>query len=368
MITQDDVNRLQSLLDRARIEGFGRAEVYLEYYRLLKDIPGTEEARKQILIQTYITTFSGALGGAALLGNAIAKFSDPDNYQTTLTVFTEDIIQGLIDAIVNDINRSDGDGDGVLTQRQIQLADSGVWDLRGLGQYFPGNIQFTDEGPDVLLSGGNLGAALAGYQLLFGGQVGFEEEDYPNAEWDRSNPDYDVLRDSRGRILYFEDKIGARETFFPSLLEDFPGASITAAAAIVEVLGISAFGRSFLFLQGIVGFILLSNEALRDGASTLIEEIGANFFSGPDTDENLRSLLANYTGINGVEFEETQDLRDEIFIDRFPLVLRNEGSFVDLDGPRIIFAYSDADVFAGNGEDFLIGFDEATIMGGVGDD
>ncbi|SFI31048.1 hypothetical protein [Bradyrhizobium sp. cf659] len=100
-ITQLDIDKIQELLDSG-----DRAGAYIYYYELIKDVDPS--AGRQILIQAQITTYSGFFGGAALIGNALAKHANPDLYPPTLDGFSVDIVQGLINAIKADFTNGDG--------------------------------------------------------------------------------------------------------------------------------------------------------------------------------------------------------------------------------------------------------------------
>ena len=96
-ITQAHIDELESLLLNGDRGGF-----YLRYYEL--------SGSQQALLQAHISTYSGFAGGAALFGNAIAKFSNPSLYTITLDQFSEDIAWGLFDGIDNDVNQVGGSG------------------------------------------------------------------------------------------------------------------------------------------------------------------------------------------------------------------------------------------------------------------
>lgn len=93
-LTQTDINELREILGTSFDTEAKRAEFYLAYYEKIKDVDF--EAAKQVLIQAQITTYSGFIGGAALLGNAFAKFAEPELYNVSLDEFSWDIADGLL--------------------------------------------------------------------------------------------------------------------------------------------------------------------------------------------------------------------------------------------------------------------------------
>lgn len=128
-LTKDDIARLSQMLADGNRGGF-----YWEYYKLTGEY--------QSLIQGQITTYSGAWGGLAMSGNYLAKLSDQENYQLTLDKFSADIIAGTLSAIISDMATPTSGADGVLTKTQMQIADHSTWASKGLGELFPGNLQF----------------------------------------------------------------------------------------------------------------------------------------------------------------------------------------------------------------------------------
>lgn len=112
-ITQQNVDQIQYILDSGN-----RAGAYLYYYELIKTYDA--DAAWQILIQAQITSYSGFFGGAALIGNALAKHSNPTLYNLSLDEFSRQIVQGLVDNIQEELDLG---GDGVLSRTQIQESD-----------------------------------------------------------------------------------------------------------------------------------------------------------------------------------------------------------------------------------------------------
>jgi hypothetical protein len=91
-----------------QLHGSGdRGGFYLAYAAMLGQMTATsntsriviDEAIEQCYVQAHISTYSGFIGGAALLGNAVAKFANPERYDVTLDEFSNNIVLGLRDAI-----------------------------------------------------------------------------------------------------------------------------------------------------------------------------------------------------------------------------------------------------------------------------
>ncbi len=101
-LTQAHVALLNELWNSDDRGGF-----YLAYANMLSQMQPTSntssalisQAIQQCIMQAHISTYSGFIGGAALLGNAIAKYSDPENYKISLDQFSKDIVGGLFAAI-----------------------------------------------------------------------------------------------------------------------------------------------------------------------------------------------------------------------------------------------------------------------------
>ncbi|GGH05244.1 hypothetical protein GCM10007420_22150 [Glycocaulis albus] len=116
-----------------------RAGIYLQIYELYRDI-GTPEALRagrQILMQAQITSYSGAYGAAALMGNRWAQENNPGLYTMTLDQFSYDILQRLVEAIEYSI--VDRNRNGVFSVAEINALDYSVWREYGMGAWFPGN-------------------------------------------------------------------------------------------------------------------------------------------------------------------------------------------------------------------------------------
>lgn len=97
---------------------------------------------EQLLLQAAITTYSGAMGSGALIGNMLSKNMAGDLYNLSLDQFSLDILQGTFDAVEKETLA--GKTVGSMDRNFFQDADHAVWASKGMGDYFPGNIQFVD--------------------------------------------------------------------------------------------------------------------------------------------------------------------------------------------------------------------------------
>lgn len=369
-ITQTDIIAMNALLRKG-----DRGGAYLYYYNLIKDV--NRDAASQILIQAQITTYSGFFGGAALIGNAIAKNSNPDKYPAEgLDKFSSDIVQGLIDAIVAELNINQ---DGVLTKEQIQFADRGVWENKyKMGDYFPGNFQI---GGDQYKTPGTLSALLAGSQLILGTRIGNEASKFSGSAYERIEmTDYTAIRErSSNKIVYVADKLGLvdKETYG---LANLSASQLTQEATLALVrLGAltSLFGSGItLALGGVTGLSLLAgttllnqNSAASQAVFTGIRSLLNSIFEGVPFDNALAFDFKRFLGADGIPVNPNASLPSKlVWNEQFGLVLRNEGSFSGTANPDIIVGFRTALVAAGAGEDFLIGFDQSQIRGGAGRD
>src|SRR5712671_1988693 len=96
-----------------------RGGFYVKYFEILKRIDGGArgpiwDAANLVLVQAHVSTYSGFAGGGALLGNAIAKFGNPDKYTVSLDEFSWDVAKNLYDRILD--SWRGGAGTGILTK------------------------------------------------------------------------------------------------------------------------------------------------------------------------------------------------------------------------------------------------------------
>src|ERR1700675_2681982 len=109
-LTQDDINKLASLIG-TDWHTADRTVIYLEYYNLLKQYAPSNGGNNfstsdLMLLQASISSYSGFAGGGALLGNALAKFANPDLYNISLDEFSWDVAAGLFASIKEDYGDS----------------------------------------------------------------------------------------------------------------------------------------------------------------------------------------------------------------------------------------------------------------------
>jgi hypothetical protein len=166
------------------------------------------------LVQAHVSTYSGFAGGGALLGNALAKFANPDKYTVSLDEFSWDVAKNLYDKIVDSCNG--GAGTGVLTKHDVIDSDNQAWTNKGLLDYFPGLLLQTRRDYTTLFTAGSLGSGLAAIELMFGAKVGFQAGDRPGVP-NNDNPDYTLIRQGPGgRVIFIEEHVGALDAIVPA--------------------------------------------------------------------------------------------------------------------------------------------------------
>ena len=370
-LTQEQIETLEAYLTPDDDEDVGlldRGGFYLEYYEMIKDTD--PEAAQQVLIQAHISTYSGFFGGAAIIGNAIAKYANPEAYSMTLDRFSYDIAAGLLSGISADFGTPSG---GVLTASEIQMLDQGVWDAHQMGDYFPGNIQLVDEqGVDALFSAGTLAAAIAGYQLIFGSRLGFEAADYSGPNYERvETDDYTVIyklyesgpdAGNREKVVFVEEHLGILDSIIPEEVREEPSSVLVANQIVKQLTG---FDLVATLQQGIT----LLNEAAGNAVGTAVQEAMESVFTDSELDPLLQQKLTSFLGAHGEALDPSASfpLADFAWTD-FPLILRNEGVFDDNSEAHILFGYDTAEIYGGFGEDLLIGFANSILRGGGDDD
>lgn len=123
-LSQSNISQLQ-----ARIDAGDRAGFYIEYHNLT----GSTEA----LLQAQVSSYSGYMGQLALYANAVAKTYLGNQYPGTTNNFSQLIASDLLDKIKASV--ADG-GTGVFTDDQVLEFARLQWDIRGIGDCFPGNV------------------------------------------------------------------------------------------------------------------------------------------------------------------------------------------------------------------------------------
>jgi Ca2+-binding RTX toxin-like protein len=356
-LTQADVLQLRAMMGSSYATSNNRGGFYLRYYELIKGYD--QQAAAQVLLQAHISTYSGFFGGAALLGNAIAKFARPDLYTITLDQFSWDIANALLLSIEASVANS---GTGIFSATQIQAFDQGVWQSKGLGDYFPGNFQLWQQDIDNLITSSSFSDALAGYQLLFGAKVGFVASDYAGVI-DSTNTDYDIVRDASGNVVFVREKINLFSQITARFATD-QNLELFAGALVKAVQD----PENQPFINSLVAGVKSFNEALAAVVGDILANQMSKLKSGPEFDYGLRSKLIGFLGANGAELDPDGVLPNGLSWNDFPIILRNEGTFADSDAAHVLGAYNTATVDGGGGGDLLLGFGGATIEGGSGDD
>src|SRR3954454_11080699 len=117
-LTQDDIDELTRLIGTDwRVAD--RGGFYVAYYNLIKNID--RDAANLVLVQAHVSTYSGFAGGGALLGNALAKFANPDKYTVSLDQFSWDVANSLYNNILRNWQ---GGGTGVLSKEAVINSDN----------------------------------------------------------------------------------------------------------------------------------------------------------------------------------------------------------------------------------------------------
>ena len=123
-LTQADLNQLQ-----ARIDAGDRAGFYILYHNLT----GSEQA----LTQAQVSSYSGGYGQIAFFANAAAKLYLGDRYQETTDQFSLSIASDLNNKVRDNVFNG---GPGTFTDTEILQFAKIQWDIRNIGNFFPGNI------------------------------------------------------------------------------------------------------------------------------------------------------------------------------------------------------------------------------------
>ena len=136
-----DLNLINSL--RAMLNNAGnpmRGNFYMAVVRAYSadGSPAALASAHQALMQAQISTYSGAFGAAAMLGNWEAKKAAPNQYNLTLDTFSYYIATRMLDAMEAELLAG---GDGILAAPEIRALDYSVWRELGMGSLFPGDAQ-----------------------------------------------------------------------------------------------------------------------------------------------------------------------------------------------------------------------------------
>ena len=210
-------------------------------------------------------------------------------------------------------------------------------------------------------------SALAGLQLIFGSKVGYYPEDYSPYQLDTSlSPDYSVIKDAEGKILYVQDNIGVVEsaTGLSSFVIEEPG--YVLGTAMITAYAISPATTNFI-VQGIAALATV-NDAFGSGAAFLVHKLSESLYSDSELDYGLRTSLVSFVGAHGEAVDPDGSLSSEVIWSDLPIYLFPSGINNTGDGADITFAYGSSITNAGAGEDLLFGFASAHIDGGADDD
>jgi hypothetical protein len=123
-LTLADLNQLQ-----ARIDAGDRAGFYILY----RNLTGSEQA----LTQAQVSSYSGGYGQIAFFANAAAKLYLGDRYSETTDQFSLSIASDLNNRVRDNVFNG---GPGTFTDTEILQFAKIQWDIRNIGNFFPGNI------------------------------------------------------------------------------------------------------------------------------------------------------------------------------------------------------------------------------------
>ena len=303
-LTQGDIDALTALIGTDwRVAD--RGGFYVKYYEILKRIDSNPNgpvmaAANLVLVQAHVSTYSGFAGGGALLGNAIAKFGNPDKYTVSLDEFSWDVAKSLYNNIVQSWNG--GVGTGILTKGQVFASDNQAWTEKGLLDYFPGLLlQVTIEDYHKFFTAGTISSGLSALQLMFGAQVGFQQQDRPGVP-DTRNQDYIIMREGSldGRIIFIEERVGALDAIFPvgAFARSHPG-----QAFVNEIAEFFYKEDKVKAERGLRSALQMADSwlsGIHNGAAKVVAELGAMV---------LKSLEGGPTGFNlGITDELTSYL------------------------------------------------------------
>lgn len=128
-------------------QGDDRTGAYLEYAKdLLENAVDGEgftrehavEAYQQLMTTAQISSYSGAIGGAAIYGNYRAQ-QDNEHYEVGLDKFSKDVAERIFEAVA--IDAKDDEQNGYFTAGEIRALAYSAWDEKDLAHSFPGNLQ-----------------------------------------------------------------------------------------------------------------------------------------------------------------------------------------------------------------------------------
>jgi hypothetical protein len=130
-VTIEDVEKVRTLFAAGN-----RGAVYMMLYNLT--------GQEYWLLDAQITTYSGIFGGGALRSNYLIKTEHQSTYQSTLDVFSRDIMKRMINLVEESVKQ--GKKGYVKPSRFLLEGDGPVWQMNGLADQFPGHALFFEIG------------------------------------------------------------------------------------------------------------------------------------------------------------------------------------------------------------------------------
>ena len=121
------------------VESGDRTQAYIEYAEDLAAM-GEFGGYHQAMIMAQISSYSGELGGGAIIGNVVAA-SENEDYNVSLDQFSEDVAKNLFRAVKLEAEDERSPNQGFLNDAEMRAMAYYSWDEKGLAAEFPGNYQ-----------------------------------------------------------------------------------------------------------------------------------------------------------------------------------------------------------------------------------
>jgi len=277
-----------------------RTNAYIDYANdiLNSGVDGALEAYHQLMITAQISSYSGPVGGAAILGNLNAwhesggvdgVYGQLITNGFSLDEFSKHIAQTIFNAVRVDLEQ--GGGDGIFTGAELRALSYAGWDSLDLAEYFPGNYQ-RDLDRDNNYENVNFSQAVL--DEVFDGDVRNYQGDetgvftlYHDTAGPRIGVNLDVVNSSFSASAYASD--------FGNMPWEFRDA-----------------GGNFLFTRQEVRDFLSPSETLPDGSSQLLHNDGYVLERSGKVVNTINFHSSRYFDTGGRFVEEDLSLGNEI--------------------------------------------------------
>lgn len=337
------------------------------FHYLYAEISGVQDA----LLTTSISTFSGAVGGAAfganrylqsLYGQDGTRIGESELY-TGIYDLSQDVAREILTAITASA-RLDGGNGGILTEQEHFGASELAWQRAGIADQFPGNLpalfgslnaEFTDVTLFNFLSNPGVQASVIGLEVAT--YTGKRLSDF-------AGPEYEIIEVLDGVIV--TDQSGRTVASFLSNPQDFQTNFGLGGTVILDAF------RSALGTLGIDGGAV----DVRDNTISLFTGVAANASETLPTDKVFREARRGFSEFSGGftgdvnPAEDSDGTADPFF------AIRASGT----DGNDIIFGSDDNAQDSGGrdqddtinakaGDDVVVAAEgDDIVLGGAGDD